>query len=131
VINIFLGWTFIGWVSALVLASATKVYIDPPQINHIYQANGGSSRSPPWVDVDIAPTRVWPFSFWRPGRHRARRGTGRANSLARGDHCDSLCTTGPGPVRTCNGRLREHRITYVTGDTCDHLHLQTPRNDPR
>jgi hypothetical protein len=38
VINLFLGWTFIGWVSALVLACATKIYIDPPQVNNYYQA---------------------------------------------------------------------------------------------
>lgn len=38
VINLFLGWTFIGWVSALVAACATKIYIDAPQVNHYYQS---------------------------------------------------------------------------------------------
>jgi hypothetical protein len=67
VINIFLGWTFIGWVSALVLASATKVYIDPPQINHIYQALPPRTDGPPagWYQ-DPAGTgqRYWDGRRW-------------------------------------------------------------------
>lgn len=47
VINLFLGWTFIGWVSALVVACASKVYIDPPQVNHYYQASPAPLAGPP------------------------------------------------------------------------------------
>src|SRR5664279_2275618 len=52
VINLFLGWTFIGWVSALVAARATKIYIDPPQVNHYYQAPSPQLAGPPagWYD---------------------------------------------------------------------------------
>ncbi len=53
VINLFLGWTLIGWVSALVMSCATKIYIDPPQVNHYYQAPALPLAGPPagWYEA--------------------------------------------------------------------------------
>jgi hypothetical protein len=67
VINLFLGWTFIGWVSALVLACATKVYIDPPQVNYIYQAPPPPLAGPPagwYQDPSGSGQRYWDGRAW-------------------------------------------------------------------
>lgn len=67
VINLFFGWTFIGWVSALVVASASKVYIDPPQVNHYYQASQAPIAGPPvgWhQDPTGSGQRYWDGRAW-------------------------------------------------------------------
>jgi len=72
VINLFLGWTLIGWVSALVLACATKIYLDPPQVNNIYlpaqQAPPPPIDGPPagWYDNPYGPgQRYWNGRAWQ------------------------------------------------------------------
>ena len=66
VINLFLGWTFIGWVSALVAACATKIYIDPPQVNYYYQAPSPQLAGPPagWYDNPGSGQKYWDGRAW-------------------------------------------------------------------
>jgi hypothetical protein len=66
VINLFLGWTFIGWVSALVLACASKIYIDPVQVNHYYQAPPTIAGPPAgwYQDPSGSGRRYWNGQAW-------------------------------------------------------------------
>ena len=70
-INLFFGWTFVGWLCAFISACATKVYLDPYPtfINSPGPAAGW------WPDPSGAGLRFWDGTRWtqhvtRPGPER-------------------------------------------------------------
>jgi hypothetical protein len=60
VLNFFLGWTFIGWIIALVWAIASRNTSTTIVVNNTYQntypANGSQSYGPPPPNHQTSPT---------------------------------------------------------------------------
>lgn len=60
VINLFLGWTFIGWVSALISACASKIVVYPQVVNYYQAPAPVDHRVPPgWYNNPRGPGQLY------------------------------------------------------------------------
>lgn len=75
IINIFFGWSFIGWIVALINACAQRLVIEPIQINHYITVPpaivGPQVTSPSgWYQDPSGPgSRFWDGTQWTPQVH--------------------------------------------------------------